>query len=123
MLDNAITLTYNAASVTMRRVNQDNYTSVYRGEVSGEALILTIKHTIVPRGKPGTSHMIRLDKEVLGTDGELIRMPGVWQVYKTFDGTEDRAELLLLGAALNAFVVADSGDTTSNASRVVGGES
>lgn len=123
MLDNTITLAYNAVNYSLRRVNQDNFGAVYRGTVDGEETTLTVKHTNVPRGKPGTSHMIRLDREVTDAEGALIRTVSVWTVLKTFDGPEDKAALLLLGAALQAYTIADSGDTTSNMARVVGGES
>lgn len=118
MLDNSITIPYAGANYTLKRINQDNFGSVYKGKLSGMDTRLTIKHTFAPRGKAGTSHMIRLDREQV-TDGVLERTDSAWIVIKTFDGPEATGFADKLGDTLAAFVTADSGDTTTFLSRVV----
>jgi hypothetical protein len=103
MLDNTLTITYDASSITMTRVNQDNYSSEYFGEDTQMKLTLTFKHTIPARGTPGESHLVRLDIEHYDADGVYESTSSAWTVLKTFDGIQDSTALLHTVAALQDF--------------------
>lgn len=123
MLSNEYSLTVNGSTISMVRVNQDNYGSVYRGESGLKEYTLTIKHTIPPRGKPNESHMIRLDCTEVDAEGAFLGTTSAWAVAKTPDRVQDSAESVNLLSALVAFLPSDSGNTVSVAERVVKRES
>lgn len=86
-----LSFSYNGASVTMNRINQDNYGAVYYGEATDRKLTLTVKHTIPSRGQAGESHMVRLDVEQYAA-GEYVRTTSAWSVIRTDDATQDLEE-------------------------------
>jgi hypothetical protein len=105
MLDNTYSITHNTNSVTLTRIKEEGYSSEYRGEFGDDKFNLSIKHTFANRGEPGDSHMARLDVEHYdATTGELIRVPGVWRVFKTFEGTQNTAQLQQAADALDTLV-------------------
>lgn len=106
MLSSPISITYDGASVSMKRINQDNYSSEYYGKnAAGDAhLTLSVKHTIPARGDSGESHLIRLDVEHFDADGVYERTVSVWNVMKTTDGTQDDVALTDAQDALTALV-------------------
>lgn len=123
MLSNEYTITVDAVAFVCTRVNQDNYGSVYRGENGLKELTLTIKHTIPPRGKPGESHLIRLDLSEVDTEGAFVGTTSAWCVVKTADRIQDTVQSQKVGAALSSFLVSDSGNTVLIVDRVVKRES
>lgn len=123
MLSNDLSITYDAASKSLVRVNQDNYGAVYRGEDGNNEFQFTVKHTIPARGKFGESHMARLD--LLTRDSNMLYTgtPAVWLVAKSFDMVQDSTVLKKLVAAMLGFLPSDSGNTVSVIDRIVGRES
>lgn len=110
MLDNTISITHNAVSVTLTRVNQDNYSSKYFGELAnGDKVTLSVAHTIPSRGAAGESHLVRLDIEHYDAEGVYQRTSSAWTVVKTFDGIQDSVECgyaadALVGLTTSAFL-------------------
>lgn len=89
MLDNTISITYNAVSKTLSRIKDDGYSSDYYLDDGTEKYSLSVKHTIPSRGEPGESHLVRLDVEHYDGTGEFLRTSSAWTVVKTFDGVQD----------------------------------
>lgn len=105
MLSSPITLTHDAASVEVDRINQDGYSAEYFGKTAGgDAITMTVKHTIPARGADGESHLIRLDKDILDATGEYARTVSVWCVMKTTGDVQDDAEVQLLLDTLVAII-------------------
>lgn len=90
MLDNTLTMTYSAESVTLVRVAEQNYSSTYRGQSAAgtEKFTLSVNHTIPQRGGNGESHLVRLDCEHYDADGIYVRTSSAWTVIKTFDAPQ-----------------------------------
>lgn len=107
MLDNTLTITYDAASVVMTRVAEQNFSSKYYGENGNDKLNLTVKHDIPARGNAGESHLVRLDVEHYDAEGVYLRTSSAWTVIKTFDGTQNSASC--------GFTVGALQDVTANA--------
>lgn len=98
-LSDPISLAYNAGTVTMNRINQDNYGAVYYGEATDKKLTLSVKHTIPARGAAGESHLVRLDVEQYAS-GEYLRTSSAWAVIRTDGGTQDATEADLAAQAV-----------------------
>lgn len=82
-----LTFAYDGGNVTLNRVNQDNFGSVYRGSGTNLKVTLTIKHTIPAIGKDGESHLARVDIDHFdATSGAFKRRASVWCASRT-DGT------------------------------------
>lgn len=104
MLDNSYSITFNATSVTLTKVRENDYTSEYRGEDGQYKFVMSVKHQIVPRGTFGDSHMIRLDVEKYDAEGIYVRTTSYWRVIKTFDNSQDAADCGYAAAALDGLV-------------------
>jgi hypothetical protein len=87
-----ITLAWDAGTVTMNRINQDNFGAVYYGTSGVRRFTLTVKHTIPSRGAFGESHLLRLDVEVYDANGVLLRTSSAWAVVRTDSGIQDQEE-------------------------------
>jgi hypothetical protein len=92
MLDNTLTFDYDGNPVNLKRINQDDFSSVYYGAVGNDKVTMTIKHTIPPRGQSSESHLVRFDVELYDADGVYTRTASAWTVIKTFDGVQDDSE-------------------------------
>lgn len=85
-----ITYAYDAGTITLNRINQDNYGAVYYGEGTNKKVTLTVKHGIPAKGKAGESHLVRTDIEHYDpTSGALLRTASAWMVIRTDDGVQD----------------------------------
>lgn len=87
-----IVLAWNATTVSLNKVNQDSFGSVYYGVDGVRRFTLTVKHTIPARGAAGESHMVRLDVEVYDANGVLLRTASAWAVVRTDGGIQDSEE-------------------------------
>lgn len=108
MLDNSISITYNAEAVTLYRLNQDGYTGLFQGALaSGDDLTLEVKHTIPSApGKP-EQHLCKLtlvQYAVVNGVTTLSRTTSVHTVIKTSFGVEDDTTSLRLKKALDTFM-------------------
>lgn len=103
MLDNTLTITYNATDVTMTRVAEQNFSSQYYGENGDDKLTMSINHTIPARGAAGESHLVRLDVEHYDSEGVYLRTSSAWTVIKTFDGIQSSTACEYTVAALQDF--------------------
>lgn len=103
MLDNTLTINYDATPVTMTRIAEQNYSSQYFGESGTKKLTMSVNHTIPARGAAGESHLVRLDIEHYDLEGLYLRTSSAWTVIKTFDGTQDSAASAHTVAALQDF--------------------
>lgn len=89
MLDNTLTINYNASAIVMTRMKEGNYSSEYRGVNGSDKLVLSISHTMPSnRGGSGASHLVRLDVEYYDVEGTYLRTESAWQVVKTFDNSQ-----------------------------------
>jgi hypothetical protein len=87
--DEAITFAYNAGNVTLNRIQNDGYGSVYFGEATDMKLTLTVKHTIPARDESGESHLVRLDVDHYAS-GVYVRTSSAWVVIRTDGGVQDQ---------------------------------
>lgn len=88
-----ISLAWDAGTVTMNRINQDNYGSTYYGTSGVRRFTLNVKHTIPAIGQTGESHLCRLDVEVYDATGAtLLRVASAWAVVRTSVGIQDQEE-------------------------------
>lgn len=118
MLDNTLTINYDATPVTMTRVSQQNFSSEYFGESGTMKLTMKVNHSIPARGNPGESHLVRLDIEHYDVDGLYLRTSSAWTVIKTFDGIQDSVASEFTVAALQDFTA-----VAANITKVVARES
>lgn len=106
MIGDTIALTYNAGTVNLARINQDNYGAEYFGTSGNDRFTLNVKHTIPARGKPGESHLARLDVEHYDAAGVLLRTASVWTAIRTDNGIQNNPSSELATKALTAFLSA-----------------
>ncbi len=86
-----ISLAYNAGTITLNRINQDNYGAEYFGEATNTRVTLTVKHTIPKPGQFGESHLCRINFEHYNaTSGLLDRTISVWCAIRTDNGIQDQ---------------------------------
>lgn len=117
-LGDPLTFAYDGGNVTLNRINQDNYGAVYYGEATDKKLTLTVKHTLVARGKAGESHMVRLDVEHYDpTSGDLLRVASAWMAIRTDSGVQDQESSEDAAEAIVDFM------TDANITKVVGKQS
>jgi len=116
-LTDPIALTYDGATVNLARINQDNYGAEYYAESGTRRLTLAVKHTIPGKGKPGESHLVRLDVEHYDAQGLLLRTASAWTVIRTDHGIQDQTMSEKSTAALVALL------TAGNITKVVGRQS
>lgn len=97
MLATTYTLTYNAESLVLNKINQDSNGSVFYGKLGTDRdVTLTVKHTFPKsRVNPGTeSHLVRFDIAYYNAvDGKLLRSDSAWTVLQTKDGVQVNASL------------------------------
>lgn len=117
MIGETASITYNGVAKTLSRVNQDNFGAQYYLEESGIRYNLSVKHTIPPRGKPGESHMVRLDVEHYDANGVLLRTASSWTVIRTDVGIQDSTSSNRAALALQTFL------TSTNIGKLVSRES
>jgi hypothetical protein len=116
-LGDTISITYNAVSKTLARINQDNFGANYYLEDGLVRYNLSIKHTIPARGKFGESHLARLDVEHYDAEGVLTRTASSWSVIRTDGGIQDSTSSTRAVTALQSFL------TAPNIAKIVGRES
>lgn len=111
MLASPQTLTYNAESITLNRINQDNFSSKFFGKGVTNIVhpTLGIQHTI-PKKADGTgeSHMVRLDVPSVDGTGKYARTTSVWLVIRTQDNVQEDTDALRAASALIAWLTASS---------------
>lgn len=104
MFADPLSITYNAVSKALVRVNQDSNGSDYYFDGGLDKFSINIRHTIPAKGQSGESHMMRLDNDTYGADGTYIRRGSVWLVAKTFDKVQDTTTLAYTAKALTALL-------------------
>lgn len=88
-----ITYAYDGGTVSLNRINQDNYGAVYYGTGTNLTITLTVKHTIPALGKDGESHLARVDIDHFNaTSGEFVRRASAWCAVRT-DGAPQDTEM------------------------------
>jgi hypothetical protein len=110
MLDNTYDLTIGASTVTMTRVKEQDYSSIYYGEDGDDKVMMTIAHTIPASGGSGESHMVRLDIEHYDSEGVYLRKSSAWTVIKTFDGAQSTSDAKNTQQALDGFLTSAIAD-------------
>jgi len=116
MFADPFSITYNAVSKDLVKVNQDFNGSEFYLDDGQQKFHLSVKHTIPARGQSGESHLFRLDVEPYDTDGVYLRTDSAWGSSKTFDAPQVTAAADL---ALDALI---SGLTAANIAKLVGRE-
>jgi hypothetical protein len=108
MIGDTISLTYNAGTVVLTKNDSmhGNGGTGYYGVSGNDRFVLNVKHTIPPRGKPGESHMARLDVEHYDALGVLLRTSSAWSVIRTDNGIQIPADSENAAKALTAFLSA-----------------
>jgi hypothetical protein len=87
-----LTFSYDGASVTLNRINQDNYGAIYYGTATNLAINMTVKHTIPAIGKDGESHLCRVDIDHFdATTGAFKHRASAWTSIRT-DGSPQDSE-------------------------------
>lgn len=108
MLDNSITITYNAESVALYRLNQDGYTGLFQGALAnGDDLTLEVKHTIPAKVGGSEQHLAKLSLTQYATvDGVVVvsRITSAHVVIKTSVGIESDTVSLNVKKALDTFM-------------------
>lgn len=102
MIGDTWDITYNAVTKTLKKVNQDSYGAVYYLDDGTIRYTLTVKHTIPATGKPGESHMVRLNVDYYDAEGVLLRTNSQWYAIRTDGGIQDSTSLALSTLALAA---------------------
>jgi hypothetical protein len=97
MLTSPITATYDSESISLNRINQDNYSAEYFGQTAAgtERITLKVAHTIPKRGGDQESHLVRVDVEHFDAEGVYSHTSSAWDVIKTFDGVQVAADSIL----------------------------
>jgi len=117
MIGESIAITYNGVSKTLPRLNQDNFGATYFLEDGQLRYNLNVKHTIPQKGKPGESHLVRLDVEHYDAVGVLLRTASAWTVIRTDNGIQDKTSSDRATSALQSFL------TAANITKIIGRES
>lgn len=106
MLDSPLSIDYDGATKTLALVSRTGRKSVYTGEeTDGSATyIVTVDHTIPPRGGSGESHLIRLDVEHYDTSGIYVRTSSAWVVLKTQDAPQQTSDSTDAASCLTQFL-------------------
>jgi len=104
MLDNSYSITYDAATVTMTKVKEGDYSSTYFGTNANDKLTLEVKHTIPARGGSNESHLVRLDVEHYDGSGVYLRSSSAWSVIKTLDAPQVDSSVDFTTEALHGFI-------------------
>lgn len=87
-----ITFAYDAGTVTLNRINQDNFGSTYYGVGTNLTITMTVKHTIPAIGADGESHLCRVDIDHFdSTTGAFKHRSSAWVAVRT-DGSPQDAE-------------------------------
>lgn len=86
-----ITFAYDAGTVTLNRVNQDNFGAVYFGTGTNLTVTMTVKHTIPAIGKDGESHLCRVDIDYFdASTGSFKRRVSAWCAIRTDGAPQDQ---------------------------------
>jgi hypothetical protein len=119
MIGEPIAMTVGTDVLSLSRVNQDNFSAIYRAESTDglRRYTFTVKHTLPTSKEPGESHLARLDCHQVDADGATIQHRSVWIVPRTegsvqqtiplremYQGLTDTLELTakkMLGEILN----------------------
>ncbi len=105
MLTSPLTLTYDAESVTLNRVDgPDDYAGGFYGQnAAGDEFNLTIKHTLPKGTSLVESHLARLDATFKDAEG-VPHTYSVWKVLKVSGTQEDDDVSVLVNTAFDALV-------------------
>lgn len=99
-----IVLTYNSASKSLVKVNQDNRGAEYFLDDGVNKFTLAIKHQITPKtSKTGESHLARLDVERFSAEGIYLRTDSIWVSIRTNDSQQVTADMQLAADAFLTF--------------------
>lgn len=92
MLTSPQSLVIGADTISVNRINQDNYASQFFGTKADNTIrvTLTVQHTIPKKnGGSGESHMARVDAAYYDALGVYIRTSTVWMVLRTSDAAQN----------------------------------
>jgi hypothetical protein len=85
-----ITFAYDGANITLNRVSQSNYASIWYGVGTALSITLSLKHTVPAVGKDGESHLARVDVDHFdGTTNAFVRRSSAWCSVRTDGATQD----------------------------------
>ena len=113
-----LTFAYDGGSITLNRINQDNYGSVFYGTGTNLTVSLTFKHTIPPIGSDGESHLVRCDVDHFdATTGAFVRRASAWTSIRTDGAPQDSENSEDVTEALVDFL------SDANITKVIGRQS
>ena len=113
-----LTFAYDGGSITLNRINQDNFGSVFFGTATGLNVTLTFKHTIPPLGADGESHLVRCDVDHMDTTtGAFVRRASAWCSIRTDGAPQDSENSEDVTEALVDFL------SDANITKVIGRQS
>lgn len=118
MLSDPQTLTINAVSTDVARINQDNNGAVYRSRTTTDELVLTIKHSDgkIVGGQFGEGHVVKVEYTVFSTDTAPERKLATWIVVQNPDGMD-------LGTVKNHVLALCGYITSAQLDKLLNGES
>jgi len=116
MLNNTITVNYNATAYTLARVKESNYTSEFFYRSATLDLTLQIGHTIPKNGASGESHLVTLWAHKYDAEGVETDRERAFERVVTEVGKQDSTTVGYLDAALRDFMGTNGADIFDRAS-------
>jgi hypothetical protein len=87
-----ITFAYDAGNITLNRVSNGSFSSVWYGVGTNLTVTMTIKHTVPAVGSDGESHLCRVDVDHFdSTTGAFSHRSSAWTSIRT-DGMPQNSE-------------------------------
>lgn len=112
MLGDPLSVTVGSDTISLARINNDNFAATYYG-VSTDGLrryTMTTKHTIPTGNQVAESHLIRLDRETVDSNGVYVRTDTVWFVPKCSGAAQIAGNLIDMYTGLTGLMEASSND-------------
>lgn len=108
MLSSPITVTINAVDRVLPRINNDNYSSVYRLKWTDNELTVTVRHSY--EGKEGAAQMERHNVDMVHKIVDALGVTKTYQTYTVFRFPRSSAVTVPVQdvTGLNAWVTANA---------------
>jgi hypothetical protein len=110
MLASPLNLSFDSETISMVRINQDNYASVYYGTSADglRRLTLTFTHRLPKKGGTGESHGVNLDIERYDSEEKYIGVVKTFMVMKSIDHIQNTSEMLSAAIGMTGLLTATS---------------
>lgn len=119
MIGETITITYNAVTTTLNRINQDNYSSEYYARTSTFDMRLRIRHQN-ESARPGQKLFERHQIDLIRTEFDAVNGDKIYQAYTVIRLPKSGADPVSARHLNNALCAIE---TTAFVDKVIGWES